>query len=136
VDEDRSFLTPAANSAAALLVLARQRSRLSRAQLAELALVSASVIVGIEEGTRSPALAELETIVRAAGFDIGMRLQPHDDHDEVLATLELAATPAERARHRADEARRLADLYDSLAAEQREAATLYAELVPTIDRRA
>jgi hypothetical protein len=37
-------------------------------------------------------------LLRSAGFDLSMRLVPHDPHDDVLAELESRRNPRERAR--------------------------------------
>ena len=81
--------------AGSLIETARTRNGLSQAALARLAGTSQSAIAVYEAGTRSPTLATLERILRAAGFELRARLEPIDDHDAVLdrwlATLPAAA---------------------------------------------
>ena len=84
--------------AAALLQLARIRSGLSQAQLADRAGVPATMISTYERDRRQPTLPTLLRLLEAAGFDLRMELVPHDPHDEILAELESKRTRRERAR--------------------------------------
>jgi transcriptional regulator with XRE-family HTH domain len=56
------------------------------------------MISAYERGKRQPTLETLLRLLRAAGFDLRMQLEPHDPHDDVLADLEAARSARERAR--------------------------------------
>jgi transcriptional regulator with XRE-family HTH domain len=94
--------------ASALVVLARQKTGLSQAELAKRAMVSRSAISAIEHGQRDPGLQYLQRILQAAGFDLQSRLAPHDDHDDVLKALRAQLAPVEREKRNAA-ARQLVD---------------------------
>jgi len=87
-----------ASPAAALLQLARLKGGLSQRELAERAAVPPTMISAYERGRRDPTLATLLRLLRAAGFELRMTLEPLDDHDAVLGELEERRSPAERAR--------------------------------------
>ena len=80
----------------ALLREARARAHLSQRALAERARTAQSEIARIEGARQEPALARLERLVRAAGFDLKIELVPHDDHDERLIEAMLALSPEAR----------------------------------------
>jgi transcriptional regulator with XRE-family HTH domain len=84
--------------AAGLVQLARLKKGLSQSQLAELAGVPSTMISAYERDKRQPTLPTLLRLLRAAGFDLQMRLVPYDNHDDVLASLERRRRPSERAR--------------------------------------
>lgn len=86
------------STASALLQLARIKSGLSQAQLAQRAGVPATMISAYERDRRQPTLPTLLRLLQAAGFDLHMELVPHDPHDEILAELESKRTRQERAR--------------------------------------
>jgi transcriptional regulator with XRE-family HTH domain len=86
------------STAAALLQLARLKSGLSQGELARRAGVPATMISAYENDRRQPTLTTLLRLLRSAGFDLSMRLVPHDPHDDVLAELESRRNPRERAR--------------------------------------
>lgn len=77
---------------------ARARAGLTQRELARRAGKAQSEIARIENGRQDPSLSTLEGLVRAAGFDLDLRLAPHDDHDERLIELMLSLTPEERLR--------------------------------------
>lgn len=79
--------------AANLITLARRQRGLSQRQLAAKAATSQAAIAAYESGRRSPSLETLARIVRAAGLDLRIRLEPLDDHDDWLARYE-ASLPA------------------------------------------
>src|ERR1700688_4713864 len=93
----QSYLRP--STAAGVLQLARLKSGLSQAKLAERAGVPATMVSAYERDQRQPTLPTLLRLVRAAGFDLRMHLAPLENHDEVLEDLEGARSPHER-RHR------------------------------------
>src|SRR5690349_2892499 len=64
-----------ASSAAALLVEARMRSKLTQAELAAAAGTSQSAVSEIESGRREPTMQLLRRLLRAAGFDVEVRLR-------------------------------------------------------------
>jgi transcriptional regulator with XRE-family HTH domain len=84
--------------AAALLQLARIKSGLSQAQLAERAGVPATMISAYERDRRQPTVPTLLRLLDAAGFDLRMELVPQDPHDKILAELESKRTRRERTR--------------------------------------
>jgi transcriptional regulator with XRE-family HTH domain len=86
------------STASALLQLARIKSGLSQAQLAQRAGVPATMISAYERDRRQPTLPTLLRLLQAAGFDLRMELVPHDPHDEILAGLESKRTRQERVR--------------------------------------
>jgi transcriptional regulator with XRE-family HTH domain len=57
------------------------------------------MISAYERDRRQPTLETLLRLLRAAGFEMRMTLEPYDPHDDVLASLELERTPSERKRH-------------------------------------
>lgn len=80
----------------AILREARHRAGLTQRDLAVRAGKSQSEIAKIERARRDPTVTTLERLVRAAGFDLRIRLVPHDEHDEELIRAMLALTPEER----------------------------------------
>jgi transcriptional regulator with XRE-family HTH domain len=56
------------------------------------------MISAYERDRRQPTLPTLLRLLEGAGFDLSMRLVPHDPHDEVLANLELQRSRRERSR--------------------------------------
>jgi transcriptional regulator with XRE-family HTH domain len=84
------------STASALLQLARIKSGLSQAQLAQRAGVPATMISAYERDRRQPTLPTLLRLLQAAGFDLRMELVPHDPHDEILDELESKRTRRER----------------------------------------
>jgi len=92
----RSYEIP--STAAALLQLARLKAGLSQRELADRAGVPATMVSAYERDKRQPTVETLLRLLHAAGFDLRMRLEPYDPHDDVLAALEEARTPRERAR--------------------------------------
>jgi transcriptional regulator with XRE-family HTH domain len=75
---------------------ARKRAGLTQAELAARAGTTQSAIARIESGAVSPSLAHLTELVRAAGFDIDVRLVLYDDHDLSIALRNLKLTPEQR----------------------------------------
>ena len=84
--------------AAALLQLARLKSGLSQQDLADRASIPATMVSAYERDKRQPTLATLLKLLRAAGFDLKMQLEPYDGHDDVLQALEAGRTTAQRRR--------------------------------------
>lgn len=94
-------------TAANLLLLARLKSDLSQAALAEKAGVAQSAISAYERGVRQPTLPTLVRLLEAADFDLRLRLEPLDAQS--LAATEWAASrPAEEQRRWVEEQARVA----------------------------
>jgi hypothetical protein len=72
---------------------------ISQRELARRAGVPQSMIAAIESGRREPTLPTLLRLLRAAGFDLRLHLEPADDHDESLAW-QRAQLPEEERRRR------------------------------------
>jgi len=70
--------------AAGLIETARVRAGLTQADLARRAVTSQPAIALYEAGKRSPSMDTLQRILRAAGYELRVHLEPIDDHDEVL----------------------------------------------------
>ena len=75
---------------------ARARAGISQRELAARVGKAQSEIARIEGGRQDPAFSTLLRLVRAAGFDLDLRLVPRDDHDERLIDAMLARSPEER----------------------------------------
>lgn len=93
-----------------LIKLARHDSGLSQRALARRAGTSQATVSAYEAGRKSPSLDTLARIIRAAGLDLRIRLEPYDDHDDVMAAYEASLPKATKdaiARERA-ELRRIA----------------------------
>jgi len=82
--------------AAGLLQLARMDAGISQQELAERAGVDRSMISAYEHGRRQPTLPTLLRLLKAAGFELRMHLEPYEDHDDVLAAREKGRSPAAR----------------------------------------
>lgn len=80
-----------------LLRLAREERGWSQAQLAAAARVPASTVGRIEAGQRQPSLVTLYRLLAAADVDLRVRLEPYDDHDDVLDARDAARSPRQRA---------------------------------------
>src|ERR1700756_5264954 len=95
----RSYDTSASPSpAAALLQLARLKAGMSQRELADLASVPTTMVSAYERDKRQPSLTTLMKLLSAAGFELTMKLEPLDAHDEVLAQLESARSSDDRRR--------------------------------------
>jgi len=83
-----------------LLVEARRRAGISQAELGRRSRVRPSLIGRYERYEVIPSLERLRSLIRAAGFDVSIRLAREDpsNHDQVLIERELRRTPAERLR--------------------------------------
>jgi transcriptional regulator with XRE-family HTH domain len=75
---------------------ARKRAGLTQAELAARAGTTQSAIARVESGAVSPSLEHLTELVRAAGFDVDVRLVPYDDHDVTMALRNRLLTPEQR----------------------------------------
>jgi len=54
------------------------------------------MISAYEHDRRQPTLPTLLKLLKAAGFDLRMHLEPYDDHDEVLDARERSLSAPER----------------------------------------
>jgi transcriptional regulator with XRE-family HTH domain len=75
---------------------ARKRAALTQAQLAERARTTQSAIARLESGRTSPALEDVERLLRLCGFQLIVQLAPYDDSDIVQAEARLRRRPDER----------------------------------------
>jgi transcriptional regulator with XRE-family HTH domain len=71
---------------------------MSQRELAERASVPTTMISAYERDLRQPSLATLLKLVHAAGFELRMKLEPYETHDDVLETLERKRSERERTR--------------------------------------
>ena len=67
-----------------MLRLARAQRGWSQRQLAEAAGVPVSTVARIESGARQPSLVTVSRLLAAADLELRARLEPYDDHDDVL----------------------------------------------------
>ncbi len=96
--------------AGSLILQARLRAELSQRELAGRAATAQATIVAYERGHEQPTLETLIQLLRAAGFDLRMRLELHDDHDETLAAWRETLTEEDRHRFQQDDAETVAGL--------------------------
>lgn len=82
----QSYSNP--SPAAALVQLARLKAGLSQRELAERAAVPATMISAYERDKRQPTLATLLKLLRAAGFDLRMRLEPFEPDGEAVEPID------------------------------------------------
>jgi transcriptional regulator with XRE-family HTH domain len=83
--------------AGSLLRLARAKRGWSQRQLATAAGVPQSTIARIESGARQPGMPMLTRLLAAADFDLRTRLEPYEDHDDVLDALNARRSEQQRA---------------------------------------
>ena len=81
-----------------LLRLARAQRGWSQRRLAEAAGVPVSTVARIESGARQPSLVTISRLLAAADLELRARLEPYDDHDDVLDARLGAMTPEEQAQ--------------------------------------
>jgi transcriptional regulator with XRE-family HTH domain len=74
--------------AGSLVLSARLKAGLTQRQLADRLGVTQPVVAAYESGRRQPTVPTLMRMVLAAGFDLRLHLAPHEDHDEVLESVE------------------------------------------------
>jgi len=86
--------------AGSLILSARLKAGLTQRQLADRLGVTQPVVAAYESGRRQPTVQTLMRILSAAGFDLRLSLAPHEDHDEVLESLERERTREEQERWR------------------------------------
>ena len=81
-----------------MLRLARAQRGWSQRQLAAAAGVPVSTVARIESGARQPSLVTVSRLLAAADLELRARLEPYDDHDDVLDARHAAFTPEEQAQ--------------------------------------
>jgi transcriptional regulator with XRE-family HTH domain len=86
---------------------ARKRAGLSQAELAARAGTTQSAIARLESGRTSPALEQVERLLRLCGFQLIVQLTPYDDSDIVQAEAQLRRSPEARARRLATSVNRM-----------------------------
>ena len=82
--------------AAGLLQLGSAAGRDQSAGARDTAGVDRTMISAYEHDRRQPTLPTLLKLLKAAGFDLRMHLEPYDDHDDVLAERERSRSSAEQ----------------------------------------
>lgn len=82
-----------------LLKVARAKKRLTQRELADAAGVAQSTVARIESGARQPSLPVLARILAAVDLEMRIRLEPYDDHDDVLDTTRARLTTEQLAHH-------------------------------------
>lgn len=102
-----------AHLAANLLKIARIEKGLSQQQLAAAAGVPKSTIGRIETGAMQPTLPLLCRILAAADVELRPRLEPYDDHDDVLDALDARLSAEQREERIAAQDRFLGALRDA-----------------------
>ncbi len=81
---------------------ARKRSRLTQAQLAELAGTTQSAIARLESGATSPSFDDVIRMLRLMHLDLDFMLVERDDSDWIEAMRLLAPSPQQRHDHLVD----------------------------------
>ena len=89
---------------------ARRRAGLTQTELAERAGTTQSAIARLESGRTSPALEQVERLLRLCGFQLIVELAPYDDSDIVQAEAQLRRTPEDRAHRLATTVNRMRKL--------------------------
>jgi transcriptional regulator with XRE-family HTH domain len=90
------FVVETPSPAAGLLQYARLKAGLSQTALAERAGVPRTMVSAYERDQRQPTLPTLINLLRAAGYDLRLRLEPYDNHDDVLRQIDERRSPADR----------------------------------------
>ncbi len=86
-----------------VLRLARAKKGLSQRELARTAGVPASTIAKIESGQRQPTHPTLAKILASVGLALTTRLEPYDDHDDVLWARDQRRSEHQRAAVKAEQ---------------------------------
>ena len=79
-----------------LIKVARRDAELSQRELARRAGTSQATLSAYEAGRKSPSFETLVKVIRAAGQDLRVRLEPLDDHDEWVRSYEASLPEATR----------------------------------------
>ncbi len=88
-----------------LLRLARIERGWSQRQLALVAGVPSSTVGRIEAGLRQPSLVMLSRLLAAADLELRVRIEPYDDHDDVLDAMRARLSESQRVEQDAEDAR-------------------------------
>jgi hypothetical protein len=83
------------------------------------------MVSAYERDERQATLPTLTRLLKAAGFELRMHIEPYDDHDEALAAAEARRSPAERQACR--------DYQDARV--RKDAAALQEDLAAAVSRR-
>ncbi|GMQ94247.1 MAG: hypothetical protein BMS9Abin12_1733 [Acidimicrobiia bacterium] len=75
---------PAPTLAAALLRLARDKADMTQTELATASGVSQQSVSAYETGRKEPTLPTLQRLLRGAGLEMRIHLEPIDYHDATL----------------------------------------------------
>jgi transcriptional regulator with XRE-family HTH domain len=95
---------------------ARKRAGLTQAELAERAGTTQSAIARLESGRTSPALEQVERLLKLCGFQLIVELAPYDDSDIVQAEASLRRTPQARAERNDQVVRSVRELREAAQA--------------------
>jgi transcriptional regulator with XRE-family HTH domain len=98
---------------------ARKRAGLTQAELAARAGTTQSAIARLESGRTTPALEQVERLLRLCGFQLVVSLAPYDDSDIVQAEARLRRTPDERIAELEAGLRSARELQEAVAAARR-----------------
>jgi transcriptional regulator with XRE-family HTH domain len=82
--------------AGSLVTLARVRAKMTQRQLAEASGISQSTIARIESGVADPQFSTVERLLAAVGLEMRTRVEPIDDHDQVLEVFHAALSAEQK----------------------------------------
>ena len=86
------------HAGAGLIRHARHKAGLTQGELAKRAGVPRETVSAYERSVRQPTLPTLSRMLKAAGYELRLHLEPYDDHDDVLAALEQHRSEVDRER--------------------------------------
>jgi len=89
---------------------ARLRARMTQAELADRLGTHQSVVARWESGRTHPDFDTVVRAVRSAGFDLGVAITEHNDHDLALVRRELRLAPHERLAGMVEAVRKFAEM--------------------------
>ena len=92
----------------------RKRAGLTQVELAGRAGTTQSAIARLESGRTSPALEQVERLLRLCGFQLVIELAPYDDSDIVQAEASLRRTPQTRIDRMQSAVRLVQELRDAM----------------------
>jgi len=82
--------------AGSVVTLARVRAKMTQRQLAEASGIAQSTIARIESGAADPQFSTVERLLAAVGLEMRTRIEPIDDHDQVLEAVQAALSAEQR----------------------------------------
>jgi len=97
---------------------ARKRAGLTQADLAERAGTTQSAIARLESGRTSPALEQVERLLKLCGFQLVVQLAPYDDSDLVQAEARLRQDVEDRLTAVQAGVRSMQELRDAVVAQR------------------